>query len=109
VDITFATVNVEAGRLIGTWSARKLNGASATVALLDLFVDRDVSSDYGRDQGFRTGMGIPVADPTKNGDEEKTGNYSGGAYTIACNDQRRCPGARGGEQQGHHRVRRRRL
>jgi fructose transport system substrate-binding protein len=85
VDITFATDNFEAGRLIGAWSASKLNGEPATIALLDLFVSRDVSSDYGRDQGFLTGMGIPVADPNKNGDEEKTGNYSGGAYTIACN------------------------
>jgi fructose transport system substrate-binding protein len=85
VDITFATDNFEAGRLIGEWAARKLNGQPATIALLDLFVGRDVSSDYGRDQGFLTGMGIPVADPNTNGDEEKTGNYSDGSYTIVCN------------------------
>jgi fructose transport system substrate-binding protein len=87
VDITFATDSFEAGRLIGAWSASKLNGEPATIALLDLFVGRDVSSDYGRDQGFLTGMGIPVADPNRNGDEAKTGNYSGGPYTIACNAQ----------------------
>jgi fructose transport system substrate-binding protein len=85
VDITFATDNFEAGRLIGAWAAKKLAGAPATIALLDLFVGRDVSSDYGRDQGFLTGMGIPVADPNKNGDEDKDGNYSGGTYTIVCN------------------------
>jgi fructose transport system substrate-binding protein len=87
VDITFATDNFEAGHLIGEWAAKKLNGEPATIALLDLFIGRDVSSDYGREQGFLTGMGIPVADPSKNDDEEKTGNYSGGSYTIVCNAQ----------------------
>ncbi|MGH3340448.1 MAG: substrate-binding domain-containing protein, partial [Propionibacteriaceae bacterium] len=42
-----------------------------------------------RDQGFLTGMGIEVADKTKNGDEAPSGNYTGGkggAYTIVCNE-----------------------
>ncbi|MCV7228446.1 substrate-binding domain-containing protein [Mycolicibacterium komossense] len=84
VDITFATDNFEAGRLIGKWSAKKLNGQPAVIALLNLFENRDVSSDVGRNQGFLTGMGIPVADPMKLGDEAKSGNYSAGPYTIAC-------------------------
>ena len=34
-------------------------------------------------------MGIPVNDPKKNGDEAKTGKYTGGKggdYTIVCNE-----------------------
>jgi fructose transport system substrate-binding protein len=85
VDITFATDNFKAGKLIGEWSAKKLNGQPAVIALLDLYGDKIVSVDYNRDQGFLTGMGIPTADAKKNGDEAPTGNYSGGTYTIACN------------------------
>jgi fructose transport system substrate-binding protein len=85
VDITFATDNFKAGKLIGGWSAEKLNGQPVVIALLDLYSDKVVSVDYNRDQGFLTGMGIPTADAKKNGDEAPTGNYSGGTYTIACN------------------------
>jgi fructose transport system substrate-binding protein len=85
VDITFATDNFQAGKLIGQWAAKKLAGKPAVIALLDLFSDKIVSVDYNRDQGFLTGMGIDVKDPKKNGDEAKTGNYSGGTYTIVCN------------------------
>ena len=89
VDITFATNNREAGQLIGKWAASTLNGGQATIALLDLFNDKIVSVDYDRDQGFLEGMGIDVADPKKNGDEAKTGKYTGGKggdYTIVCNE-----------------------
>ena len=89
VDITFATDNFEAGKLIGQWAAAKLDGKQADIALLDLFNDKVVSVDYNRDQGFLTGMGIPVGDPKKNGDEAKTGNYTGGkggSYEIVCNE-----------------------
>jgi len=85
VDITFATDNFEAGKLIGQWTAGQLAGKAATIALLDLFSDKIVSVDYNRDQGFLTGMGIDTKDPKKNGDEAKTGNYSGGTYEIVCN------------------------
>jgi fructose transport system substrate-binding protein len=88
VDITFATDNFEAGKLIGQWTAVTLDGKPATIALLDLFDDKVVSVDYFRDQGFLTGMGIDVKDAKKNGDEEPTGNYTGGkggTYTIVCN------------------------
>ena len=57
--------------------------------MLDLFNDKVVSVDYNRDQGFLTGMGIDVKDTKKNGDEDKTGKYTGGKggdYTIACNE-----------------------
>lgn len=85
VDITFATDNFLAGKLIGQWAAGQLGGQPATIALLDLFDDKVVSVDYERDQGFLTGMGIDTVDARKNGDEAPTGNYSGGTYAIACN------------------------
>ena len=89
VDITFATDNRLAGQLIGKWAAAQLDGKPATIALLDLFNDKIVSVDYDRDQGFLEGMGIDVADGKKNGDEAKTGSYTGGkggTYTIVCNE-----------------------
>jgi fructose transport system substrate-binding protein len=89
VDITFATDNFKAGELIGQWAAKTMNGKPAVIALLDLFNDKIVSVDYDRDQGFLEGMGIDVADPKKNGDEAKTGKYTGGKggdYTIVCNE-----------------------
>jgi fructose transport system substrate-binding protein len=89
VDITFATDNFKAGELIGQWAAGTMDGGDANIALLDLFNDKVASVDYNRDQGFLTGMGIDVKDKTKNGDEDKTGTYSGGKggnYTIVCNE-----------------------
>src|SRR6476620_2466328 len=77
-DITFATDNFAAGQLIGKWTASQLGGKKATIALLDLFNDKVVSVDYNRDQGFLTGLGIDTADKKKNGDEAKTGKYTGG-------------------------------
>ena len=86
VDITFATDNFKAGELIGKWTAAQLDGKPATIAMLDLFNDKIVSVDYNRDQGFLTGMGIDTKDKKKNGDEAKTGTYSGGDYEIVCNE-----------------------
>lgn len=86
VDITFATNNFAAGESIGKWTASALDGKKATIALLDLFDDKVVTVDYDRDQGFLTGMGIDVADKTKNGDEAKTGKYDGGDYEIVGNE-----------------------
>lgn len=85
VSATYATDNFEAGQSIGKWTAGTLGGKPATIALIDLFSDKVVSVDYQRDQGFLSGMGIPLNDKNKNGDEAKTGKYSGGTYTIACN------------------------
>jgi fructose transport system substrate-binding protein len=88
VDTTYATDNYEAGRLVGQWTAAKLDGADATIALLDLFADKNLSVDIERDQGFLDGMGIDLADPDKNGDEAPTGSYTGGkggSYTIVGN------------------------
>jgi fructose transport system substrate-binding protein len=86
VDITFATDNFEAGKLIGQWADKQLAGKPATIALLDLFNDKVVSVDYNRDQGFLTGMGIDTKDKKKNGDEDKSGKYDGGSYSIVCNE-----------------------
>jgi fructose transport system substrate-binding protein len=89
VDITFATDNFKAGELIGKWAAAQMNGQKANIAMLDLFNDKVATVDYNRDQGFLTGMGIDVKDKTKNGDEDKTGKYTGGKggdYTIVCNE-----------------------
>ncbi|SDU90948.1 monosaccharide ABC transporter substrate-binding protein, CUT2 family [Microlunatus sagamiharensis] len=89
VDLTIATNNFTAGEEIGKWAAAKQDGKQANIALLDLYNDKVVSVDYNRDQGFLTGMGIDVKDPKKNGDEDKSGTYTGGkggSYTIACNE-----------------------
>lgn len=86
VDITFATDNFKAGELIGQWAAKHFEGQDLVIAMLDLFNDKIVSVDYNRDQGFLTGLGIDVKDETKNGDEDPTGSYSGGNYTIVCNE-----------------------
>ncbi len=89
VDLTIATNNFQAGEEIGKWAAAKQDGKPANIALLDLYNDKVVSVDYGRDQGFLTGMGIDTVDAMKNGDEAKTGSYTGGkggSYTIACNE-----------------------
>lgn len=85
VDITFATDNFAAGKSIGQWAAAKLDGKKATIAMIDLFSDQIVSVDTARDQGFLAGMGITVPDPSKNGSEAPSGNYTGGKggqYTI---------------------------
>ena len=86
VDITYATDNRAAGTLIGEWTKAQLGGEKATIALLDLFNDKVAAVDYNRDQGFLEGMGIDVADPDVNGDEEATGQYDGGEYEIVCNE-----------------------
>jgi fructose transport system substrate-binding protein len=70
-DATFATDNFKAGELIGKWAAAKLGdeAADAKIALLDLNPS-EVSVDYLRDQGFLTGFGIDVKNPTDIGDED---------------------------------------
>ncbi|MRG60707.1 substrate-binding domain-containing protein [Agromyces sp. CFH 90414] len=86
VDITFATDNFQAGQEIGAWTAAKLGGEKATIAMIDLFDDKIVSVDVQRDQGFLDGMGIDLADEGANGDEAPTGSYSGGDYEIVGNE-----------------------
>lgn len=70
-DATFATDNFEAGRLIGAWAAATMGDAAATalIATLDLNAS-EISVDYLRNQGFLTGFGIDVKNPTDIGDED---------------------------------------
>jgi fructose transport system substrate-binding protein len=83
-DITYATDNEQAGKLIGQYAAAKLAGKKAVIAMLDLFNNQVVSVDIQRDHGFLEGMGIDPGSKTLNAKEAKTGSYSGGEYEIAC-------------------------
>jgi len=70
-DATFATDNFKAGVLIGEWAKAQLgdDAANAKIALLDLNAS-EITVDYLRDQGFLTGFGIDVKNPTDIGDED---------------------------------------
>lgn len=83
-DVTYATDNEQAGKLIGQYAAAQLAGKPAVIAMLDLFNNQVVSVDIQRDHGFLEGMGINPGSATENGQEAKSGSYSGGTYTIAC-------------------------
>jgi fructose transport system substrate-binding protein len=84
-DITYATDNTAAGKLDGEYAAAELGGKPAVIAMLDLFNNQVVSVDIDRDHGFLEGMGINPGNPNENGQEAKTGTYTGGGkYTIAC-------------------------
>jgi fructose transport system substrate-binding protein len=84
-DITYATDNTAAGKLDGEYAAKMLGGKPAVIAMLDLFNNQVVSVDIDRDHGFLEGMGINPGNPNENGQEAKTGTYTGGGtYTIAC-------------------------
>jgi fructose transport system substrate-binding protein len=83
-DITYATDNTAAGKLDGQYAAAALAGKPAVIAMLDLFNDQVVSVDIDRDHGFLQGMGIDPGSTTENAKEAKSGQYSGGSYTIAC-------------------------
>ncbi|MEV6012684.1 substrate-binding domain-containing protein [Streptomyces sp. NPDC051976] len=86
-DITYATDNEQAGKLIGQYAAAALDGKPAVIAMLDLFNNQVVSVDVNRDHGFLEGLGIDPGSKTENGKEAKTGKYTGGkggSYTIAC-------------------------
>jgi fructose transport system substrate-binding protein len=99
-DVTYATDNTQAGLLDGKWAAAKLNGGSADIAMLDDLADQVITVDVDRDHGFLQGMGIPVGNPNMNGQEPKSGHYSGGkggSYKIAC--QLATNGAQTGGQQ----------
>ena len=88
-DLSIATDNFKAGELIGKWTAGTLNGKKATIAMLDAFNNKVVSTDVSRDQGFLTGMGIDTKDKGKNADEAPTGKYTGGKggdYQIVCHE-----------------------
>ncbi len=88
-NLTYATDNFQAGQLIGQYTAKRLNGKPADIAMLDLFNNQVVSVDISRDHGFLTGMGIKLGNQGLNGAEPKSGSYKGqlggsGSYKIAC-------------------------
>ncbi len=70
-DATFATDNFLAGELIGQWAAATLGeeAATAKIAMLDLAISQPTVGVL-RDQGFLTGFGIDVKDPSRWGDED---------------------------------------
>jgi len=70
-DATFATDNLEAGKLIGAWAAATLGDKAkdAKIGFLDLTPSQP-TVDVLRDQGFMMGFGIDVKDPNKIGDED---------------------------------------
>ncbi len=69
-DMTFATDNLLAGKLIGQWAKETLGDKAkdARVAFLDLNASQP-SVDVLRDQGFMLGFGIDPKDPSVIGDE----------------------------------------
>ncbi|MCW2828532.1 MAG: sugar transporter [Marmoricola sp.] len=86
-DVTYATNNFQAGKLIGEYAATRLAGNKAVIAMLDLYNDQVVSVDVDRDHGFLAGMGIQPGSKTLNAKEAKSGKYTGGKggdYQIAC-------------------------
>jgi fructose transport system substrate-binding protein len=86
-DVTYATNNFQAGKLIGEYAAKRLAGKKAVIAMLDLYDDQVVSVDIDRDHGFLTGMGIDPGSKTLNAKEKRSGAYrggKGGSYEIAC-------------------------
>ena len=70
-DATFATDNLEAGRLIGAWAAATMgaDAANAKIGFLNL-TPSEPTVDVLRNQGFMMGFGIDVKDPNKIGDED---------------------------------------
>eukprot|EP01012_Entosiphon_sulcatum_P006327 TRINITY_DN12976_c0_g1_i2.p2 TRINITY_DN12976_c0_g1~~TRINITY_DN12976_c0_g1_i2.p2 ORF type:complete len:378 (+),score=99.97 TRINITY_DN12976_c0_g1_i2:111-1136(+) len=70
-DMTFATDNLQAGKLIGQWAKATLGDKAkdAKVGFLDLTPSQP-SVDVLRDQGFMIGFGIDPKDPNKIGDED---------------------------------------
>src|ERR1700738_178019 len=88
-DLTYATNNFQAGQLIGQYTAKRLGGKPADIAMLDLFNNQVVSVDIARDHGFLAGLGISPGQAGLNGTEATSGKYQGqlggsGTYKIAC-------------------------
>lgn len=70
-DATFATDNFKAGEFVGKWAAGKLGdeAKNAKIALLNLN-PQEITVDYMRNQGFLSGFGIDIKNPTDIGDED---------------------------------------
>jgi fructose transport system substrate-binding protein len=91
-DMTFATDNFEAGKLIGQWAKAKLGDAAATAKIGMLDINKDnISVDVARDTGFLVGFGIEVpdlsvmgseTDPRVIGHESSGANPEGGVTSV---------------------------
>jgi fructose transport system substrate-binding protein len=91
-DMTFATDNFEAGKLIGAWAKATLGDAAkdAKIGMLDINKD-NISVDVARDTGFLVGFGIEVPDlkvmgsekdPRVIGHESSGANPEGGVTSV---------------------------
>jgi fructose transport system substrate-binding protein len=70
-DMTFATDNREAGRLIGKWAAGTMGDATKDAVIGFLNITPSYPTvDVLRDQGFQEGFGIDVKNPDVIGDED---------------------------------------
>jgi len=70
-DITFATDNREAGRLIGRWAAGILGEAAADAKIAFINgLENQPAADMLRNQGFMEGFGIDIKDPNRYGEED---------------------------------------
>ena len=82
-DMTFATDNFEAGKLIGAWAKATLGKGAATAKIAMLNINKDnISVDVARDTGFLKGFGIEVPDGKVMGSEKDArvvGHESSGA------------------------------
>lgn len=65
-DMTFATDNFEAGKLIGEWTRKHLGAKAkdAKIAMLDLAISHP-TVDVERDHGFLAGLGDKIANPAQ--------------------------------------------
>jgi fructose transport system substrate-binding protein len=91
-DMTFATDNFEAGKLIGAWAKATMGDAAkdAKIGMLDINKD-NISVDVARDTGFLVGFGIEVpdlkvlgseTDPRVIGHETSGANPEGGVTSV---------------------------
>lgn len=91
-DITFATDNFEAGKLIGRWAKATLGAAAKDAKIGMLNINKDnISVDVQRDTGFLVGFGIDVpnlkvmgseTDPRVIGHESTGANPAGGVKAV---------------------------
>lgn len=91
-DMTFATDNFEAGKLIGQWARAKMGDAAKDAKIGMLNINKDnISVDVQRDTGFLVGFGIEVpdlkvmgseTDPRVIGHETSNANPEGGVTAV---------------------------
>lgn len=71
VDGTFATDNFRAGELIGLWARARTDVSVPEVRIVTLDgSEAQITVDVSRSQGFLSGFGIDIADPTTMWDED---------------------------------------